>query len=697
MGFKDSSKVPEPVEMQEQSQQEAVEVTEERRVVRQEAPERQKTMKAEKSVEYVREQESKDKGKRPEKKKSKVPLWALAVGGVVIIAVIAVGVLKSAGLIGGDKRTYFDVADVVYRTELGEFNIRLDVRTYPRGGAPGMNVEEAPPSVEDVLNPGEEEDTGATQTNKWTADNAEWGNTEGTETTDWQYPKYQMTLSGGVQSVEPYKGTLNVAVATEYFNDNFTDITVYDGKMYVNIEQMRYWLVSSKDSHLIEIGNKLPEGSKYLVFDETDQHWYSGYAELDEMADSRVETFRVFWQRLTQMILAVKSTIVGGVSSDAYYTDSDMQFINIKGADADRVMTNFRSIIYALPNINNSFANGGLFSEAGAEQQLKESDNLVNAFDSLLEWLSINDNSVVNFMAEGSARNYMSISNLEVYESSLNMQFSLEDKDYQVAVTASRTLKLPEITLPTGTTCERASLSSPDLVYDVLTDCLNYFNPTSIKLENRLAYDTSRLTDEMYEWVIDRANSTQDTGVFLTRSNVDAYLEKYSAMTEPETPSDELNLAIVDDFFKTVYGFNAAELEDDRSYKEEEEVEVEMYPEIEYEGDGLYVKTMYDIQNSDSTLTHMNVLIANTGDVAVDLALSDFMISDLIGSQTPANNQVLLMNRDNNWDSSKSPETFHLEPHSWEYVDLWFATTTAYQGHVDLLYKGNPIGIVRAY
>ena len=230
-----------------------------------------------------RQQEAKNK---VTKKEFKLPKWALVVGSVALLVIVVI-VAKAIMSANKSKDTnFFTVFDTVTQpTQPGLFHYDITVATQPNMKVIDVVENEVSMETVDDLNNMEiveQEELGISEfANEKTGSNyifKEWTNIDGTKVTSWQYPTFQIIIDELCTSTDPFEASFKIQLATTVTNAEFTEIIVKDGKYYIDLDTMRNWLITSKDSYLMSVAQEIPEGIKYVEITEDDLNYYYDHA-----------------------------------------------------------------------------------------------------------------------------------------------------------------------------------------------------------------------------------------------------------------------------------------------------------------------------------------------------------------------------------------------------------------------------------
>ncbi len=633
------------------------------------------------------------------KKKGKTGIIIGAVAAVVVIAIVAKMVLGGGGSSSGG---YYDVTNTVLTSELGAFRYTINVRTSAKGedvkpvegaeldntGEPGSTAEpqegETPAPTEEPASFEQEEDT-----HKKTYD---WAGTGSYETDGWRYPNYAVTIEGRALNVDPYEVTFSIGIVTDYINEAFTDVTFKDGKYYVNVEQMRYWLVSSKDKTLAEIGNKMPEGSKYLVIPENEFSLTSRYAEANEADKAKVTDLYTAVKRMKTFLGGVVQIAKSNIGETGLVTSDDgTSSVNLTGENAGAMVNFIRSFASGVGSFWDSYVSACgtdlYYSEEGVQQANAERDNFVSAFKDFNESLSLVNDDYIDAKAEGTSRQYKNTSGSDTVESSLRVAFNLDETYHQIEISMLRSGDNTEIKIPEGSTVELKDYRSKTLVEEVFNDVMDYFEPLGIDLGKSMEVSPDAVVDSLMKDFLQLVNSSQDY-VTVTESTVVDYVKKYANFEVGDDTSEEdvVNAMIVNDFLTSLKRVTGGVVRRE-NVKDDSDSETEQFP-----------VSKVKLSSDTNATVNYNTGKSDSGVVAVDAKFSgknttlkaeDFELRDLQGSLYKANNIILLSGL---VDKGKLPQKFSGKSK----VTLYFPVSQDV-GYLDLWYKGTKVAVIRAY
>ena len=626
-------------------------------------------------------------------KETKSKSKKLLFGGIalaVVVIVVLVFVLR-----GGDN--YLSVTNKLLSENTGSFRYVFDIRTdKATGDTPSEDVAslaslekiEASTDVDKILE----------EYKKSEKKFVDWGNKEGVEVVDWKYPKYKIILEGNVVSVKPLELNITMSLATNYFNDKLTEIIVKNDKTYVNIEQLRYWLINSKDSNLIELGTSLPESAKYVTYEGDKFNLYSTFAEDNEVSASRETNIVKLYQRL----ITTLSTVQDGLSIDGkcLSNDSDIYKLNITGTNSVKFLNSLRGIVQNIggtykTSIENQHSNK-LLTEDQYKQAKKETDNVVSAFSKLNTFISSVDLSSLNLQVSGNAREYTGGKGSTIYESSLAFQFTANDTDYSVAIQLQKDMQAGEVKEPTQSTADISSFEDKDFTEKYLLEVLNHLNITGVDLSKKLTVTPATIKEKAIKDFVDLVNKVNDGKEGFTEvstSSIYDFIDGYRdfEISDKTSDLDSVNKTLVDDFL-TEFGDllpKAEEVKDtDAGLKD-----ATRFPSLVAENNKFRIYADFDNKTSNTRCIQVKCYILNNSSKELKLKTSDFTLRSIQSSKYPANYEALLKEYDNEFDMKKAPKTITIPANGYVETPLYFVLSNGIE-YMDLWYGEKNLGVV---
>lgn len=653
-------------------------------------------------------QEDEDETVELEEKKSKgkkLPIVPIAIGGVVLLIIVFI----VSKLLSGGKANAYDVTNTILSNQLGTFSYTIDVKTKPVGTE--TEKKESSSEVDELNNMesvGEMENTETPEetTTEEQKPQTEWGNSDGTETGYWKYPNYKITIAGCTMSTEPLETQFTVSIATEYFNDTFTEVIVKDGNYYFDIEQMRYWLVSSKDSYLVTLGEKIPEGNKYLVIPESEFYVYSRYAEDSELELSKTTSLLTGYNNSTALLTSLINTVR---LDNCVTSEKDTSSVVITGEDSIKLANNIKGIVQSWGSVYESYINSAYANTTEGSKDLtqarREKDNTIQALNDLFVYLNITDLSTLNLQVQGASRQFANGKGNDTLEADWNIKYQAHETDYNISISLSRSGNTAEIVAPTSSTTTVDSLSDSYLIFNTINECVDYFNFTDIATSKQLEITPTSIKNNILEMFIKLVNDAGTYDQYLTLDNVDEYLELYANYEETDdtTNNDLINAQLVTDFFNSVNSVTGGVVVE---VEKEDTQEINRYTTISdtvtFDGKDVNFTAVYNEAESTEKLIVLDLAMKYNVEVSeeavedsdevvddsITVDLTNFSLHTLLQSNYPANNETILRNFDNNFDFNTMQTEIKIQPNipvetklyivissDGGYMDLWYGDT----------------------
>lgn len=623
-------------------------------------------------------------------------LWVKIVAVIVLVLLITV-VIKMCGK--SSDNTYLTVTDKLISQPVGSFRYVLDVRTNKHtdkskeqsddvSDIADLEKIEANVDVDKVLEEYQQADK----------EFVSWSNKEGVEVVNWDYPKYKIILEGNVKSVAPLEMNMSLSLATNYFNDALTDIVVKDGKTYVNIEQLRYWLLSSKDESLIHLGESLPESAKYVEYEGDAFNLYSTFAENSEIDLTRESDLVNMFKRF---LIVMKTTVPRlSISSDCLTNDSGIYKLNITGDNSVALLKSIKSMSLGVGDyykglIATQYKNK-LLTEEQYKQAQKQVDNVSSAFTNFNTKLGVLDLSKLDLRVSGNARTYTGGKGADVYESSLAFQFSTESTDYSIALQLSKSSSVSDVKVPSESTTSIDSFNDKDFVEKSLLQVFNYLNITGIDLEKQLEITPTSLKSDLVKGfvkLVNEVNSDDEDFRNITESTLSDYIDTYRNFEVKDGSSelDILNATLVSDFLKEFEVFIPSEKS--QSPENSGVLDDSRFSSVVYENDDFRIYADFDKASSNTRCVQVKCYILNKTNKKLKLNTSDFTLQTMLSSKYPANYESLLEEYDNEFDMSKAPSIIEVDANGYTETSLYFVIANGLE-YMDMWYQGEKLGVV---
>ena len=614
-------------------------------------------------------------------KKRKV-IFGIAIGVLLLVIILMISSLFKR------KSNYFDDINAIVNSDLGTFKYVIDVRTSEH--AKDTEIKADSVDINNIENVTLEDETKAEKDegSHSSSFNKDWNNKDQIKANDWQYPNYKLTIEGVTTSLDPYTTQIKISLATEYFNDILTELTCLDGNYYMNIEQLRYWLVQSQDSYLVSLGKSIPEGSKYLVIPESDFVFYSRYAEADEFEDSAVAGLPNITRRLKNTLLTVVNKVSSGVDSKCVYTSSGINYFIVD--DGSDVLSAIKFCALNSGDFYTSVLSNSksTYTEEGYVQALKEKDNIIYALQGLANYLQITDFDSINLSVQGASRRYSNSKGNDVVEATLNTAMTAKNVDYRVNCSLMRSDDSAEILVPQGSQIGFDKYGDKNLIRETLNKICDYLNVTGIKTSVSLALNSENIKDLVIDKFIELVNAQGTADFYLTRNNYMQFVEKYINYKETadSTENEKANAKLVADFCDSMNKVTGNMV---KYVKKDEAIIVDKYTKAEGKINGVDATFTVNAEASKSNLLVINAVFKNTGDEEATINLTDISIKTLLSSSYPCNNEIVLRDYDNNFDFSNVHKEVKVADEATETLYFVLQSDT---GHMDIWYEDTNIG-----
>lgn len=662
--------------------------------------------------------------------KSKKFFIGLGVVGVLIILMI----IKS--LLGANKGTesnYFSVLDKILNSDGGQFTYTITVNSgkHTKGGlenkvADVESTQEAVPTTEGTessatestptTTPDADEESILDSTKEGesektlTAKTSDWGTQDGTALTEWEYPNYTIKLSGECTSVDPYEAHLNVLLATENFSNNFTDIIATKDAYYINVEQMKYWLENSKDSYLVSLAKDMPDGSKYVSISTSDFAIPSRYAEDGEKAQSSVKSLYDYKKHILNLIGLVEGSIENYCTFDS--NSKDGYLMSATGEDGANIASALKQMITNSGDCFDGYVNTLNLDKDALTQKEREKDNVMMAMQKAMTYMNLTTVDAMNFQMSGNALTLKNGDNNQQYEANLNLQYTLNDTDYAVQISAIRVGAQGEaVKAPTESVSD--SLMTLDDILGITDNVTDYFNFTDIELGKKLEPTPDNSINTVLQNFVDLVNENNCYDDKLSVHNVMSFLQKYSNIKEQNATDDNEKACIIltNDFLtkfgnmitearkKVVVDEITGEQTDSNNETVDENAGVEQYPEAKSTLDGVDVTFKVDAKKSNAKLLVVDMKAVNNSDKDVTLDETNFQVKSLLGSIYPSNNKTLLGGYDSDWYTKyeKDISTELKVKAGSEAKGVLYFVISDDNGYMDIWYDDNNLGVVVQY
>ena len=629
---------------------------------------------------------------------------------VVIILILALVVKAKLGL-GNSGEDFYDTVGKILTTELGYYKYTLDVRTGDKGTliTKGDKVEVSLKDLNNAKNvttdnaqdvSSEDTDTKNTEENvssdptdiakqedtsevKSKKEFKDWNNYADIKEEDWKYPNYTLTIEGNTTSLQPLKTNFKVSLTTSTGSGLLTEVYCIDKNYYIDVESLYNFLKDSGDNYLVNLGKKLPRGSKWLTIPEDQFKITSRYAEEGEQELSGCDGLVKWYRRFLIGFNTVKSSIQSRVGSAGQTHKDDLINLSLSDSDADNFVSVIKDIALKSGDFYSSTVETGkankLYSKDQYTQALREKDNFIRAMYDLGEYLQITDISSLGTKINGSARVYKNGFGNEQVEATINASCS-GDSDCIVQFSGIRAGDKNEFKAPSGS----QNKENNPIYRNVFDSVFDYLNFTKIKTDVKLEATPETISDDVLTKFVDLVNTTGTAGYYVTKSNVSNFIKTYSDSKKFKNPTNEdnVNLQLVSDLAKALNEITKGVV-----IKEEVKNDIEQYPKISFNPKkGVECNLKYSADDSDSSILVIKGTITNKTNSVYKLDTSNISLRTLLNSIYPANNATLLHNVNNTFDINKLETTVVVKPNKNKEFKLYFVPAGD-DGHMDMYYK----------
>lgn len=633
-------------------------ISAEQPVVKKQAKKEKKAKKAKKEKPPKQPKESKQK--KPKKKLGKGAKIGIAVGTVALVGgLIAFNVLK-------DDTNFYSIAKKVVNTDVGTFRFVVDVRTAPHGEE---KVELSEKDVEELENSDEtaEEDTkdeGNISDQKETEHEGKtwdelvnnkgnvsdtWSSSSGASYSTWEYPNYQLVVEGTTMKNKPLTSVFDVSLVTENINDTLTTVTIVEDNMYVDLEQMKNYLLNSQDSYFIALADDLPENAKNLVVPLDKVKVPMPFSEDSEKVyeTNLLNAYHRFSTAFSYCIDAIENNVGGkGLSKQ-----DDKYSVSLDGNNANKLVNAMKGFVLnrsnMYDNIVNAEAGKGYLNEDQVKQLSKGKDNFLAGTDKFYRDAVTTNLKDANLVVKGTARKYKGGTGIDNFEATVQSSFTVGKIDYVVALSGSRTGQPRDIKVPDGSETDFAQKD----FYNLVSDIVEHLDITSMDLGKKLAVSPDTIKADLIDDFVRLVNTTDSTSTKITSKTASAFINKYKDFEETsETTSDDvINAQLVSDFLDMLQSVLPEGYETGKG-----DEAIEQFREVSSElEDGVKLAANFNSEEANTKLGVIDITIENTTKDDVDVNLEDFSLQTMLSSKYPCNNYTTLRDYDNKFDKEK--------------------------------------------
>lgn len=633
-------------------------ISAEQPVDKKQAKKEKKAKKAKKEKPPKQPKESKQK--KPKKKLGKGAKIGIAVGTVALVGgLIAFNVLK-------DDTNFYSIAKKVVNTDVGTFRFVVDVRTAPHGEE---KVELSEKDVEELENSDEiaEEDTkdeGTISDQKETEHEGKtwdelvnnkgnvsdtWSSSSGASYSTWEYPNYQLVVEGTTMKNKPLTSVFDVSLVTENINDTLTTVTIVEDNMYVDLEQMKNYLLNSQDSYFIALSDDLPENAKNLVVPLDKVKVPMPFSEDSEKVyeTNLLNAYHRFSTAFSYCIDAIENKVGGkGLSKQ-----DDKYSVSLDGNNANKLVNAMKGFVLnrsnMYDNIVNAEAGKGYLNEDQVKQLSKGKDNFLAGTDKFYRDAVTTNLKDANLVVKGTARKYKGGTGIDNFEATVQSSFTVGKIDYVVALSGSRTGQPRDIKVPDGSETDFAQKD----FYTLVSDIVEHLDITSMDLGKKLAVSPDTIKADLIDDFVRLVNTTDSTSTKITSKTASAFINKYKDFEETsETTSDDvINAQLVSDFLDMLQSVLPEGYETGKG-----DEAIEQFREVSSElEDGVKLTANFNSEEANTKLGVIDITIENTTKDDVDVNLEDFSLQTMLSSKYPCNNYTTLRDYDNKFDKEK--------------------------------------------
>lgn len=599
----------------------------------------------EKSAKKAKEQPPKKAKRRGRKKGGKGFLFVIP---VMLIAVIAVFAFMNGGGKNGDN--YYSGWDKIFKNDAGHFSYVIDVRTQEATGTKSEQqaatlkdaekmddvVDEVAPSDEaEVTQPPEEDNS--TPTESWTS-------ADGSVVATNEYPNYKITVDGYTIKDDPYTSKYTISIATNEINDVFTEITSFEGNLYVNVEAMTKWLSASKDAYLGRLISSIPENSKFMIIPIDKLTINSGYVEDNEVDSGCITSYPDLVKYFKMIIRGVVQGVHQSVGNTGLSKQGDDYVLNIKGADANKLLSSLKSLVNNRGRVYDSIINQLGGTDEQKAQRKKEKDNFVEACTQLETLLG---GETTDLSVTGKTRDYKTEAGVQNIEATVSASFVNNNKDYSITVQAALEGSGQDITKPEGV----GSQIDQNLVWDLMRDTTDYFNITGIAMNQQLAIDIDSIQEGIIDDFVEYINSNSSSSI--NKLTAREFIQKYTnfEVKEDTQELDKKNVELVSAFVSGLTNITGNTVVTTGSASGSSQFNI-INTDI---ADDLRVIATWDTTNSKEKLGVVNVsFVSGKGNKSVDL--TKFSLTNAVNSKYPANSETLLKGNDSSFNKDLKKE-----------------------------------------
>lgn len=588
------------------------------------------------------------------KPKLKKPLIGLGIFIAIVVVFVVASMLK-----GEDTHNkYFSKLYEVLNKKDGYYKYTLTVLTEDK-------TENT--AVKEV-----EEDTNAKPRNEF----QDWNKYSETKVESWKDPNYTVEIEGNTLSSDPYKSNFKVTLATPTHKGIFTEVYLVDGFYYIDVDSMYKWLESSKDGYLKTLTSLLPDGIKWYKIADKELLFYSNYAEGGEKAYSET-TGLGLKQKITSTLLLLANRLELATSKDNMVKEDNV--LSVVQNDKNVLYNTIRNLVANSGYYYDSFVQSMGYSDKSLEQADREKDNFIESLLPLHTALQNIDINNSDFKFNGSMREFTNSNNSPQTEIDLVFNYTGE-KTHKLGLSIISSSPNKTFETPDGSTGTVDLKSFNKLKNDLIA----YFNPTPIKIPLQLEITPDTILDDvLYKF----SKLGQSLGESITRGTALEYIKTNKGQ-------DNIGGKLVRDLVLSLTKITSGTNKD--TPKDKNKPEVERFPKLETTFGGLSYTFKYNEEDSDSRIHVVDVEVINKTDTPYMVNDSYFSLRSLLNSTYPANNELLLKDINNLFDTKLLIKEKKLKPKHWLSFKLYIVNTEELE-HLDMYIKDTKIGSIVEY
>ena len=661
----------------------------------------------------------------------------IAVGVVAILALLIV--LKMAfGKKNNDN--FYSILNDSMSIGQGEFDYIIDVRSTPSDGSetsslaePSESGEETQEALDKAVSEGElngeestdeqsdetqsedfnnedttvieeDEDTGSDR-KTLSAQTQEWDANEIDNYDFWKYPNYQVHITGGVNNQEgqPLDAKATIEISTEHYNGKFTDIIMKEDKYYIDLQQMRNWLLSSKERYFVELGNKIPQSSTYIVSDRNNLQFRSNYAE-DGETNASILGIDYAYRDLLSNLQFLSSTLQNSLGNRGLY-EKDKNFgITLESEEDSQALYN------ALSGFVNNWGSvfdskvakwetDGIYDKLQAEQAKNERDNVLDAIKDVYVAFQTNNAQMMHPTIKGNAMRSTLTGDANYIQSQTDVAYTLNNVNYNITFSFNRTIRPSDVVIPTEAVTDISEFDNPLVVDEIFDDVLNYLNFTDVKLSNTLEKTPAIIRTDALGELADYINSLNMYEYKLTKDNIQSFIDLYSeGSKKSKDPNADTYAKIISDFNMEMKTLGKKTIDEQVKQKEEKggDEDVERFPSAKKKFGDTIIIAKIDEKNSKHNILELTIKVRNNKNDSVKIDAKDFRLKTLLNSEYAPNSKTLLKNKDSKiLDKITLEDTLKVNPKSNGKFKIYYAIEAL--EHTELFYKDKKVGVVIQY